>query len=151
MLCRHQRLGRGVLMKVNPRGMAWNSWAEVVLGEVQVSLRAKTSMLWVSNSGIVKRISERPDVKSAHIERSNTRNRSRIRHASTLRCEKEWERYGFEWTELRWCSKVKIITWCIVMIMQYTKRRWRRNTMKHEIYYGETQWHEDWMKHDVGL
>jgi len=29
-------------------------------------------------SGIVKRISERPDVKSAHIEGKDTRNRSRI-------------------------------------------------------------------------
>jgi len=55
----------------------------------------------------VKRISERPDVKSAHIERRDTRNRSRIRqnisreenkkrdenvtsmrHASTLRVRK---------------------------------------------------------------
>jgi len=38
--------GRGVLMKVNPRGIASSSWAEVVLGEIQVSERAKISMLW---------------------------------------------------------------------------------------------------------
>jgi len=42
------RTGREVLIKVNPRGIASNSWAEVVLGEIQASERAKTSMLWVS-------------------------------------------------------------------------------------------------------
>jgi len=52
--------GRGALMKVKPWGLSSNSWAEVVLGEIQVSVRAMISMLWVlavSNSSIVKRIS----------------------------------------------------------------------------------------------
>jgi len=40
--------GRGVLMKVNPWGIASNSWAEVVFGDIQVSERAKISMLWMS-------------------------------------------------------------------------------------------------------
>jgi len=37
--------GRGVLMKVNPRRIASNSLVEVVFGEIQVSVRAKTLLL----------------------------------------------------------------------------------------------------------
>jgi len=37
------------------------------------------SIIYVSNSGIVKRIGERPDVKSAHIEGRDTRNSSRAK------------------------------------------------------------------------
>jgi len=40
--------GQGVLTKVNPRGIASNSWAVVEFREIQVSVRAMTSMLWVS-------------------------------------------------------------------------------------------------------
>jgi len=32
------------------------------------------------------------------------------------------------------------LIWCLVMIM-FTKRRWRRNTMKQDKYDDETQWH----------
>jgi len=38
----------GVLMKVKPWGISSNSLAEVVLGGIQVLVRAKLSMLWVS-------------------------------------------------------------------------------------------------------
>jgi len=53
---------RDVLMKVKPSRIASNC-----LGVV------------VSNSNVVKRISERPDIKSAHIEGRDTRSRSWIR------------------------------------------------------------------------
>jgi len=38
--------GQGVLMKVNPQGITSNSWlSRVVLGEIRVKVRAKTTML----------------------------------------------------------------------------------------------------------
>jgi len=61
----------------------------------------------------------------------------------------EWEWYGVEWTELRWYRKTKIISWCIVMITPYTKRRWRRNTMKNELY--DNIWFIDWCSLNIKL
>jgi len=44
----HESGTRRGLMKVNPRGKASNSWAEVVFGEIQVSQRAKTCyVVWI--------------------------------------------------------------------------------------------------------
>jgi len=53
MLCRarleyESRTGQGVLMLVKPRGIASNTLAEVALWEIQVSVRVKMYLLWVS-------------------------------------------------------------------------------------------------------
>jgi len=93
--------GRCVLMKVKPGWIASNSWADAMLGKIQVSIRAKTIMndmsnSKVSNSSIVKMISERSDVKSVHVEGRDMRNRSWIRPINS------WPHLGNIISETAW-------------------------------------------------
>ena len=47
-----ERRGRGVLMRVNPLGVASESWAKVEEGEIQVSVIAKRLIWFVCESSL---------------------------------------------------------------------------------------------------